>query len=167
MTSYAEFLERRTQLGGDHGRFHRRAVHAEQQHALTNRWRDRAEASRRDWAIEAVAMDEIGDRLLSFHAHNEDRFSFISRRYHADGSGLNFRRSRCTGVSSDALAWYAVGRRDEPKLSEYPADESDLSACERTYAMASEWLQERMLPVLERYRAHVRPVCTVHPEGDE
>lgn len=126
-----------------------------------------AEASRRDWATEAVAMDTLAERMLTFHSQNEDRLSFVSRRYQSDGSGANFRPSRCTGVSSDALAWYAVGKRDEPKLSEYPADESDLAACERTYGMAPAWLQERMLPVLERYRAHVRPVCAVHPETRE
>lgn len=131
----------------------------------------RAEASRRDWAADAVATDALAERLLTFHAQNEERLSFVARRYLADGSGVNFRGGRCTGVSSDALAWFAVGRRDEPKLGEYPADESDLAACERTYEMATEFLQERMLPVLERYRKHVSarslPQCAVHPEGGE
>lgn len=126
--------------------------------------RDRAEASRRDWAAEAAAMDAIAERVLTFHAQNEDRLSFIARRYLTPGR----QRDRFTGISSDALAWFAIGRRDEPKPGEYPADERDLGACERTYDMAPEFLKERMLPVLERYRAHVRslPLCAVHPEAD-
>lgn len=124
----------------------------------------RVEASRRDWAAEAAAMDALAERMLTFHGQNEERLSFIARRYLSPAG----HRDRFTGVSSDALAWYAIGRRDEPKPGEYPADEQDLAACERTYEMAPEFLKERMLPVLERYRAHVRslPLCAVHPEAD-
>jgi len=122
--------------------------------------RDRAEGSRQDWAIEAAGMDALAERILTFHAQHEERLSFIARRYLAPGR----HRDRFTGASSDALAWFAVGRRGEPKTGEYPADERDLAACERTYEMAPEFLQERMLPVLERYRAAVRGGA-VHPDG--
>lgn len=120
------------------------------------------EASRRDWAAEAMAMDAIAERVLTFHGQNEERLSFIARRY----LGPARHRDRFTGISSDALAWFAIGRRDEPKPGEYPADERDLAACERTYEMAPEFLKGRMLPVLERYRKHVAAQCAVHPEAD-
>ncbi|MDQ0376541.1 hypothetical protein [Amycolatopsis thermophila] len=80
---------------------------------------------------------------------------FVAERYRRDGSGVRFSKDRCTGVSSDALAWFAAGARPEPERHEYPADRSDLAACERTFHMAPPHLQERMLPVLERYRAAV------------
>lgn len=77
---------------------------------------------------------------------------FAAERHLRDGSGANFRPDRCTGRSSDALAWYAVGARPEPRPEEYPADLSDLGACERTYEMAPPHVQRRMLLVLEMYR---------------
>lgn len=39
---------------------------------------------------------------------------------------------------------------------DYPRDPGDLDRCERTYAAAPPHLQERMLPVLEEFRAWVR-----------
>jgi hypothetical protein len=63
---------------------------------------------------------------------------------------------RCWGVSSDALAYYGAGKKQEPKPNEYPADAGDLAACERTYDMAPEAIKPRMLPVLEKYREVVR-----------
>lgn len=62
---------------------------------------------------------------------------------------------RCTGISSDGLTLYAVGLQAEPGLQGYPSDGWDLQACERTYAMAPADLQVRMLPILEKFRAHV------------
>jgi DNA-directed RNA polymerase subunit N (RpoN/RPB10) len=136
----------------------------------------RLRSSRQAWAEEALKMETIADRALTFYSQHDDRLAFVSRRYQQDGSGANARRNRCTGISADALAWFAVGRRDEPKRSEYPADPSDLAACQRTYDMAPAFLQERMAPVLAKYRAAVaerypeveagftRPQCTVHSE---
>jgi hypothetical protein len=134
-------------------------------------------SSRQAWAEEALKMETIAERMLTFFSQHDERLAFMSRRYQSDGSGVNFRRTRCTGISADALAWFAVGRRDEPKRSEYPADPADFAACQRTYDMAPAFLQERMKPVLERYLAAVaerypdemagfaRPVCAVHPEN--
>lgn len=85
----------------------------------------------------------------------EEALRFVAARYNRDGSGANFRKDRCTGVSSDALAWFAVGRRDEPAEHEYPRDRGDLAACERTYDMAPDWLKQRMAPVLMKYRVAV------------
>ena len=62
---------------------------------------------------------------------------------------------RYTGISSDALAEYGVRGRGKPTLNEYPADRSDLDACERTYLLAPDAVRNRMLPVLNRYRAYV------------
>jgi hypothetical protein len=112
-------------------------------------------SSRQAWAEEAMREDQIAEKMLAAVARYDSRLRFVAARYLSDGSGLNFRGGRCTGVSSDALAWFAVERRDEPKPHEYPLDPSDLAACERTYEMAPEFLQERMAPVLARYRAAV------------
>lgn len=81
---------------------------------------------------------------------------------------------RCTGISSDALARYALGSGPRPAVPgtptspssrswsgeetgrDFPHDEDDLGACERTYSMAPDELRERMLPVLEEFRRWVR-----------
>lgn len=63
---------------------------------------------------------------------------------------------RCWGISSDALTYFALGLAGEPSVSSYPVDKDDLRACERTYRMASKRLQKRMLPVLRKYRRHVK-----------
>lgn len=70
-----------------------------------------------------------------------------NRRRHLD--------PRCHGISSDALADYAIGVRSEVELRDYPHDPSDLAACERTYRHAPADLQERMLPVLRAFRTAV------------
>ena len=78
------------------------------------------------------------------------------------------------GVSSQALLLYALGSIRRPRVPgrstrghgyrtwsgdecghDYPYDEDDLGRCERTYAVAPKHLQERMLPVLEEFRAWV------------
>jgi hypothetical protein len=84
------------------------------------------------------------------------------------------RRPRCYGISSDALTLYALGKGPRPQTPgrpdreggatwtgsevgrDYPHDESDLGACELTYAMAPEVVKVAMAPVLEEFRAWVR-----------
>jgi hypothetical protein len=67
------------------------------------------------------------------------------------------KQPRCYGISSDAMALYAVGLRDKPQFDEFPHDQGDLDACELTYKMAPGSLQlgDRMTPLLEEYRAFV------------
>lgn len=85
----------------------------------------------------------------------KDSLEFVGARYLADGGGANFRSTRCTGVSSDALAWFAVGIAAEPELYQYPRDPSDLAACVRTFEMAPQHLQKVMRAMLAKYRAAV------------
>jgi hypothetical protein len=93
---------------------------------------------------------------------------FVASRYLADGSGVRFSNDRCTGRSSDAMAWFGVGMRPEPvRKDEYPRDESDLAACERTYGMAPPHVQRRMLPILQAYRDAIVGVSTPSPSGPE
>lgn len=96
-----------------------------------------------------------------------------------------FLEPRCWGRSSDAMALYGLGEGPRPTIPgrmtaqiemgrrwafstkaggswsgdecgrDYPADMSDLNACERTYEMAPLWVQERMRPVLEEFRQWV------------
>lgn len=73
---------------------------------------------------------------------------------------------RCWGVSSDALAYYGAGKTSEPQPNEYPADAGDLAACERTYELAPASIQLRMLPILEKYRQHVRLRNQRNPRRD-
>lgn len=115
----------------------------------------RLRVSRQAWAEEAMRLDMIGETLLTAVSKYDERLRFVAARYLADGSGANFRSTRCTGHSSDALAWFAVGMRSEPEPKDCPLDPSDLAACERTYEMAPEFLRELMAPVLARYRAAV------------
>jgi hypothetical protein len=62
---------------------------------------------------------------------------------------------RCWGISSDALALVGVGAIRRPLRQDFPSDEDDLAACERTFVMAPPHIQARMLPVLEEYRAAI------------
>lgn len=96
----------------------------------------------------------MSDYIAMLH-EAEAELKFVGDRYLADGSGVRFTSGRCTGVSADALAWYAVSVRGEPVEGEYPRDPSDLAACERTLEMAPVHLRERMAPVIEKYRAAV------------
>lgn len=77
---------------------------------------------------------------------------FLARRQLA---AFKHEMPRCYGISSNALALYATGYRHEPTLYDYPSDQSDLDACERTYAMAPEHLLDVMKPVMAKYREHV------------
>ncbi len=81
---------------------------------------------------------------------------------------------RCYGRSSNALALYALGVARRPQVpgtpthegghswfgdqcgSDYPLDEYDLAACERTFKMAPAHLRDRMSPVLDEFTAWVR-----------
>lgn len=63
---------------------------------------------------------------------------------------------RLWGISSDALAWYAVMGSEEPTEDVYPSDPSDLAACERMYRTAPEDLKGRMVPVMSKYRHYVQ-----------
>lgn len=59
------------------------------------------------------------------------------------------------GISSEALAFYGViGRPVELRYGgdTYPADRHYLGLCERMYDSAPTDVQERMLPILERWR---------------
>lgn len=82
----------------------------------------------------------------------QEALSFLAARRNSKERGD---RPRCTGVSSDALAWYAVGQAHRPTERQFPVDPSDLQACEITYAMAPPFLRKRMKDVLAEYRAHV------------
>jgi hypothetical protein len=80
---------------------------------------------------------------------------------------------RCYGISSDALALYALGLGPRPRVpgrpvepgrtswlgaecgDNYPADADDLAACRITYNMAPGHLQKKMRPVLDEFRAWV------------
>lgn len=77
----------------------------------------------------------------------EHRRFFLSRQ---DRS--NTRNPRCTGISSDALVFFALGMQEEPEIREYPRDRGDLRACEETYDMAPDDLRRKMLPVMTKYR---------------
>lgn len=65
---------------------------------------------------------------------------------------------RVTGLSSDRLTHFALGWAEEPDEGSwlYPSDNGDLGACERTYDMAPADLQRRMLPLLVKYRTHIK-----------
>lgn len=83
----------------------------------------------------------------------------------------DIRGERHRGISSDALAVYGCSRGPRPETPGwttspgywrgdecghgYPADKSDLQACEWTYTIAPPHVQTRMLPVLEEFRRYV------------
>lgn len=81
--------------------------------------------------------------------------AFMVARHQARARRQFRGESRCWGISSDALADYALGLRGEPGRGEFPFDVWDLAACERTYRMAPEHLRDVMAPVLEQYRVAV------------
>lgn len=67
----------------------------------------------------------------------------------------SFSDNRCWGISSDAMVEWALGSAPEPSVWEYPADPSDLAACQRAYDLAPGSLQLVMDPLMAKYRAHV------------
>lgn len=99
----------------------------------------------------------------------------------------DYKQPRCYGMSSDALALYAVGIgprptvpgrpsspggrvwKDEECGRDYPHDEADLAACQRTFDMAPAHLRERMRPVLDEFTGWVRERRNRYGEviGDE
>jgi hypothetical protein len=85
--------------------------------------------------------------------------AFMVARHQARARGSFHGSDRCWGVSSDALADYSLGLRGAPTRRDYPFDPSDLAACERTFRMAPEHLQQVMRPVLDLYRAAVEERC--------
>lgn len=87
-------------------------------------------------------------------APNEVAF-MVARHQARSGPGRFHSRDRCWGISSDALADYALGLRGEPTRRDYPYDPSDLAACERTFRMAPAHLQDVMRPFLDLYREAV------------
>lgn len=82
----------------------------------------------------------------------EQELHFITERMTAH---REYREPRCWGISSDALALWAVKGGEEPAERDYPSDTSDLMACILTYRMAPDHLRDRMKPVLDKYAAHV------------
>lgn len=77
---------------------------------------------------------------------------FVARRQEA----RDYSRSpRCWGISSDALTMFGLGYTDEVRRADYPADPSDLLACQLTYEMAPKTVQRRMKPALDDFWTHV------------
>lgn len=127
-------------------------------------------------------MSSIQLRLVGIVTDEElpqqqpDALSFMVARAQAKTGRSEF---RCWGISSDALALFAVAGGDPPTAPgrpehepteehPYPAswhgaecshsgpyDPSDLAACERTYLMAPDDLRERMAPVLLEFQRWV------------
>ena len=62
---------------------------------------------------------------------------------------------RCTGVSSDAMVFYALGG-PYPADYEYPHDRSDYKACESIFSMAPAHLQRKLGGVMMEYRRALR-----------
>lgn len=58
------------------------------------------------------------------------------------------------GISSDAMTVAAITAQRVREV-DWPRDRGDLWRCEETYRRAPAHLQARMLPILERFRAHV------------
>lgn len=111
--------------------------------------------SSRDEAIADHAQELAGAGLLATTPPTQpadEALAFLLARREAE---RDHARPRCWGNSSDALAFFAAAGASEPTFFEYPSDRADLAACELTYEMGSPRLQERMLPVLEKFRAAI------------
>jgi uncharacterized protein YuzE len=108
-----------------------------------------------DWAADGrmVGVEVLSASGVPTPTPEQAVLEFLVARHEA---GQRRELPRCYGMSSDALAYYGAGKRGEPIEGwDYPADPDDLGACERTYDMAPEHIKQRMLPVLEKFRAHV------------
>lgn len=90
--------------------------------------------------------------LAALAGIKHEHLIYYARRGYEQNHSL---RPRRYGVSSNVMVDYALGLRGEPGVILYPADKSDLAACERTYDTAPTDLQPKMLPLLELYREHV------------
>jgi hypothetical protein len=139
-----------------------------------------------DAAVGAGGQSETGEGREAAHdgdAGADDPAARLRAEHDfviARAQARRFGGQRCYGLSSDALAMYALGFGERPQVpgtptsphfwtgdecgQDYPADEDDLAACERTYAMAPPHLRERMAPVLEEFRGWVRERRNRHGE---
>jgi hypothetical protein len=103
-----------------------------------------------------IRQDEF-QRLLAVEEGlrlRRDELEFVRVRASRSFDSQTVGFGRCHGISSDALARFAIGG-PEPTGWDYPYDTDDLNACERTFEMGPAHLQVRMLPVLEKYRARI------------
>jgi hypothetical protein len=118
-----------------------------------NVWVDESGELCRQTEEQLEAVNAAAVELKVKNGRLRAELEFILARLEAE---RNHVYPRCWGISSNALALYAIRRGRRPARSEFPSDKDDLGACERTYEMAPPHLQERMLPVLEEFRAAVR-----------
>lgn len=110
------------------------------------RWLHAEACWQRDEARQAIAAITTGGRPAdTIPAPDDDTTAFLRARWERGRA-----HPRCTGISSDALAWYAAGA-PHPTKGDFPSDPDDLAACWRTYTMAPLRLRLRMLPVLRLY----------------
>lgn len=143
--------------------------------ALTTVTRDRRAA-----LMAAYTLADAG--LLAEETKAAERsaeYAFLAARVVAQHQRT---RPRCYGISSDALALYALGLVRRPQVpgtptregghswfgsecgSDYPFDLDDLAACQRTFDMAPPHLQERMRPVLDEFTGWIRERRNRHGE---
>lgn len=103
----------------------------------------------------------------------EENVRFLSDRYAAATHVGNMGRLRVTGISSDAMVAFAVLGAPRPMTpghpivpggmswqgdecgSHYPHDQSDLDACERTFALAPPAIADEMDAVMRDFRQWV------------
>lgn len=83
----------------------------------------------------------------------EAEMAFIRQR--TESRERHYGENRLHGISSDALARYALGWSSKPAIGSFPYDPSDLAACFRTFSIAPLHLRAAMTPVLAEYVAHV------------
>jgi hypothetical protein len=80
---------------------------------------------------------------------------FLRPRALIAGEFKAFNFQRDYGHSANRLVEFALGGSAPTMNSDYPADTEDLRACECCYESAPKCLQERMLPILTKYRGHI------------
>jgi hypothetical protein len=79
----------------------------------------------------------------------------LTVRYLVERMAMNGRHGGLTGRSSDAMVLACFTDDDVPRWH-YPLDRPDWRRCLLAYALAPEFLRERMRPTMRSYRAELR-----------
>lgn len=94
---------------------------------------------------------------MSKELNSEEVTQWVLKRACNTGK-CSFTSERDTGMSSNALVWFAF-TGEEPEINGwnlcYPSDPSDLRACMNCFDGAPKSVQTQMVPLLRKYVAHI------------
>jgi len=102
--------------------------------------------------LAASRVGRLAEHVAGVRAACDDVSDTEAVRYLVQRMGMDAGHHGLTGISSDALV-VAAFTGEDPWRNSYPWDRSDWRRCLVAYALAPQWLRERMRPTMRAYRA--------------